>query len=170
MTVYNTKTAKQGKAKRVLPILPELRPHLEEAFNPEDDRCISRYQTSNLNLRKVFLEILAKAELKPWPRLFHNLRGSLQTDLSNRFPSHVVTAWLGNSEQVAKDHYLKVTGDHIAEACNKGVGQQVGTSLLSSTGNEPQPLPENSTKTKATAKTQGYAMASGTPNRNRTCD
>jgi hypothetical protein len=35
-------------------------------------------------LRKVILEILAKAELKPWPRLFHNLRGSLQTDLADK--------------------------------------------------------------------------------------
>lgn len=116
LTVYSSKTAKQGKAKRVVPILLELRPHLEDAFDPESDRCISRYQTRNLNLRKVFLDILTKAELKPRPRLFHNLRGSLQTDRADRLPSHVVTAWLGNSEPVAQVHKLKVTVEHIAAA------------------------------------------------------
>lgn len=100
---------------------------------------------SNLNLRKVFLEILTKAELKPWPRLFHNLRGSLQTDLADRFPSHVVTAWLGNSERVAQVHYLKVAAEHIA-AATQGVGQQVGTPLLSSSGSKGKPLPQNPTK------------------------
>ena len=169
LTVYSTKTAKQGKAKRVVPILPELRPHLEDAFDPESDRCISRYQTSNLNLRKVFLEILKKAELKAWPRLFHNLRGSLQTDLADRFPSHVVTAWLGNSERVAAAHYLKVTSEHIA-AATQGVGQQVGQTLAETNAIEGKPLPENSRKTKTTAKTQCSAMALDTPNRNRTCD
>lgn len=169
LTVYSTKTAKQGKAKRVVPILPELRPHLEDAFDPESDRCISRYQTSNLNLRKVFLEILTKAELKPWPRLFHNLRGSLQTDLADRFPSHVVTAWLGNSERVAQAHYLKVTAEHIATA-TQGVGQQVGTSLLSSSGSKGKPLPQNPTKTRESEKSLEIVGATGTPNRNRTCD
>ncbi len=169
LTVYSTKTAKQGKAKRVVPILPELRPHLEDAFDPESDRCISRYQTSNLNLRKVFLEILTKAEMKPWPRLFHNLRGSLQTDLADRFPSHVVTAWLGNSERVANAHYLKVTSEHIA-AATQGVGQQVGHSLAESNAIEGKPLPEKPRKTRATAKSLDSAMALSTPARTRTLD
>lgn len=139
LTVHMTKTAKQGKTKRVVPILPELRPHLEDAFDPEADRCISRYQTSNLNLRKMFLQILGKAKVKPWHRLFHNLRGSLQTDLADRFPLQCVTEWLGNSVKVATAHYLKVTADHITTATTHGVGHGVGTSLPESTelsGNE----------------------------------
>lgn len=170
LTIHSTKTAKQGKAKRVVPILPELRPHLEDAFEPEADRCIWRYQTTNLNLRKVFLEILAKAGLKPWPRLFHNLRGSLQTDLADRFPAHVVNAWIGNSERVAQAHYLKVTGEHIAAANAQGVGQQVGRSLLSSGVNEGKALPENSIKSRKSEKSLASSKGTGTPNRTRTCD
>jgi hypothetical protein len=136
-----------------------------------------------LNLRKGFLEILAKAGLKPWPRLFHNLRGSLQTDLANRFPLHVVTAWIGNSEKVAQAHYLKVTGDHIAAATGKvgqqqenaneivgRVGQVVGHSLAESKGKQQQLATANPTKTRAIAKTQCSAMAQGTPGRTRTYD
>jgi integrase len=169
LTVFATKTAKHGKTKRVVPILPELRPHLEDAFDPESERCISRYQTSNLNLRKVFLEILAKAELKPWPRLFHNLRGSLQTDLADRFPSHVVTEWLGNSERVANDHYLKVTHTHLLNA-TQGVGQQVGHSLAESTPKQGKSLPENPAKTEVLAKTQRGVVDISTPARTRTFD
>jgi integrase len=169
LNVYATKTARYGKTKRVVPILPELRPHLEDAFDPESERCISRYQTSNLNLRKVFLEILAKAKLKPWPRLFHNLRGSLQTDLADRFPSHVVTDWLGNSERVANAHYLKVTTTHLLSAI-QGVGQQVGHSLAESTSKQDEPPPENPAKTKVTAKAQGFVKAASSSGRTRTVD
>ena len=167
----------------MVPILPELRKHLEDAFDPESECCISRYQTSNLNLRKVFLDILAKAGPKPWPRLFHNLRGSLQTDLADRFPSHVVTAWLGNCERVARAHYLKVTSEHIATAtaqvghypdlANEYVdrmGQQVGHSLAESTSIEDKPVLANPTKTRAFAKSPDSTKTPSTPNRTRTCD
>jgi hypothetical protein len=100
MTIRSTKTGK-----RVMPILPELRPYLEDAFDPESDRCVSRYCESNVNMRKGFLQILKKAGLTPWPRLFHNLRGSLESDLAERYPIHTVVKWLGNSEGVAMRRY-----------------------------------------------------------------
>src|SRR5436190_2021364 len=56
------------------------------------------------------------AGLERWPRLFHNLRASRQTELSEDFPSHVVCAWLGNSEDIAREHYLKVTDAHFEKA------------------------------------------------------
>ena len=146
LTIYCTKTAKQGNSKRIVPILPELRTRLEDAFDPENERCISRYCTTNLNLRKMFLEILTKAKIDPWPRLFHNLRGSLQTDLQDKFPAHVVNAWLGNSERVAQKHYLKVTQEHIATAAKHRVGQGVGHTLAESAslaGNGQKKIPEN---------------------------
>lgn len=37
-----------------------------------------------------------------------NLRASRQTELEERFPSHVACAWLGNSEKIAREHYLQV--------------------------------------------------------------
>ena len=62
---------------------------------------------------------LAAAQLiiwGPWPRLFHNLRSSLQTELAERFPSHVVCDWLGNSEDIARKHYYQTTDQHFAMA------------------------------------------------------
>ena len=37
-----------------------------------------------------------------------NLRASCQTELSARFPLHVVCTWLGNTTTVATQHYLTV--------------------------------------------------------------
>src|SRR5687767_6032844 len=55
--------------------------------------------------------IIRKAGLTPWPRLFHNLRATRQTELNEQFPAHVVCAWIGNTEKVAQNHYLQVTDD-----------------------------------------------------------
>ncbi len=67
-------------------------------------------------LRKQFLTILKRAGVSPWPKLFHNLRATRETELEDRFPSHVVCAWIGNSPQVAKKHYLQVTDAHFEKA------------------------------------------------------
>ena len=40
--------------------------------------------------------------MKPWHRLFHNLRASSETDLENDFPTHVVCYWIGNNEAVTR--------------------------------------------------------------------
>ena len=54
------------------------------------------------------------------------MRSSCQTGLANKFPAHVVYQWLGNSEIVAKEHYLQVTEEHFQSACSpsKNLGQQ----------------------------------------------
>jgi hypothetical protein len=64
--------------------------------------------------------------LEPSERLFHNLRASRQTELTDIFPAHVVAKWLGNSVKVANDHYLQVTDEHFALAAQKS-GAKSGT-------------------------------------------
>jgi hypothetical protein len=68
----------------------------------------------NCNLRTQFERILKRAGVTPWPQLFHNLRSSRKTELAEQFPSHVVCNWLGNSEDIARKHYLQTTDDHFA--------------------------------------------------------
>lgn len=98
-----------GKASRTIPLFPELRSVLEECFElaaegavyvvDERMRASARGKASwrNCNLRTAFMKIVRRAGLTPWPRLFHNLRASRQTELAERFPAHVVCDWLGNS-------------------------------------------------------------------------
>jgi hypothetical protein len=70
----------------------------------------------NCNLRTTMQKIVTRAGLTPWKRLFHNLRASRQTELEDRFPSHVVCKWMGNSESIARKHFLKVTEEHFTTA------------------------------------------------------
>jgi hypothetical protein len=60
--------------------------------------------------------IVRRAGLKPWPKLFHNLRASRQTELAQWFPERVVCEWIGNSQVVAREHYLRVTEADFARA------------------------------------------------------
>ncbi|TWU21807.1 tyrosine-type recombinase/integrase [Bythopirellula polymerisocia] len=128
MTVPSQKTKKQGKPWRVVPLFPELRPYLSEAFDQAADGTefvINRYRDRSSNLRTQFCRIIKKAGVTIWPRLFQNLRASRETELANEYPLHVVTAWLGNTPKVATKHYLQVTDDHFRKAA-AGMGATVG--------------------------------------------
>jgi len=122
MLVRSPKTEHyEGKESRVVPIFPELRPHLLAAFEeakPGSEYVITRYRQANTNLRTQLQRILKRAGLKPWPRLFQNLRSSRQTELAVAWPEHIVCAWMGNSKAVAIKHYLQVREEDFARAAN----------------------------------------------------
>lgn len=119
-TVHSPKTEHHdGHESRLVPLVPEVAEALQNVQCQEQknsDYVITQYRLNNLNLRTQLKRILRKAGLEPWPKLFQNLRSSRETELAERFPLHVVTAWLGNSVTVAQKHYLQVTEAHIAEA------------------------------------------------------
>ena len=132
----------------------ELQPFLLECFEAADDGAeyvIERNRPpvlktgggwSHANLRTRFAKNIRRAGLEQWPRLWHNLRASRQTELADQFPSHVVCAWIGNSESVAREHYLQVTPEHIAKAIASrpltGVMPQVMPHGVASCGTESQ--------------------------------
>jgi integrase len=122
MTVRSPKTEHhEGKGSRIVPIFPEVRPYLEQVFEeaePGTEFVITRYRDANSNLRTTFEKIIRRAGLNPWQKLFQNLRSTRQTELAEKFPAHVVCAWMGNSEAVAKKHYLQVTDAHFDTACS----------------------------------------------------
>lgn len=103
----------EGKAERVMPLWPELRPYLEAArveAEPGAEFVITRYRSTNANLRTQLERIIRKAKLTPWPKLFQNLRSTRETELASEgHPVHLVCAWVGNSVAVAAKHYLQIT-------------------------------------------------------------
>jgi len=116
--IRSPKTERQGKPGRWLPIFPELRPFLEDAFEVAEAgvvNVLANLDASN-NLRTGLLRIIKRTGLTPWPRLFHNMRASRQTELTGVFPAHVVRAWIGNTEKVAEDHYLQVRDSDFERA------------------------------------------------------
>ena len=128
MLVHSPKTEHHvGKATRVVPVFPELRQYLEDARELAHDGAefvlpslrkpgAANGDWRSVNLGTMFGKIIKRAGLVPWPRAWHNLRSSRQTELTETFPSHVVTAWLGNSERIAEKHYLQVLDTHFEKA------------------------------------------------------
>jgi integrase len=108
---------------RWVPIFPELRPYLEEMFDRAEAGTVfvvNRFRDAKSNLRTQFMRILRRAGVKPWQRLFQNLRSSRETELVEVYPLHVVCEWIGNSARVAEAHYLQVTEDHYRRAAKSG--------------------------------------------------
>jgi integrase len=109
--------------KRSLPLFPELIPLLK-AMPKKGEKVFPDY-TPETNLRHHFMCQLLKAKIEPWPKIFQNLRSTRETELMETFPAHVVCAWLGNTEAVAKKHYLQVTDDHFRRATAQNTEQKI---------------------------------------------
>lgn len=54
-----------------------------------------------------------------------NLRASRETELRDELRSHVVDAWIGHCEEIAKRQDLMVTDDHFAQASEDAVRKPV---------------------------------------------
>jgi integrase len=111
LMVRSPKTARhEGHAVRLVPICPELRGILAEAYEQAADGeklILPRALTGASNLRTTFTKIITRAGHEPWRRLFQNLRASCATDWVEKYPNHVVAKWLGHSPMIAATHYLQ---------------------------------------------------------------
>ena len=105
---------------RVVPMFPELVDLFQTVFDNEAHKgtvhVITRYRTAAVNLRTQFQRYIEKAGVKPWPKLWQNLRASRATELADKFPSHVCAAWLGHTERIADAFYRQVTDEHFTRA------------------------------------------------------
>ena len=106
---------------RWVPIFPELRPYLDEAFDLAAEGAvflITRYRCPNCNLRTQLNRILRRTGLEPWPKLFHNLRATRETELAEVYPIHVVCSWIGHTAAIAQKHYLQVRDEDFDRAAD----------------------------------------------------
>jgi integrase len=122
ITIASPKTEKQGKAKRVIPLWPELRPLIESVIQkaPVDQVRLLPFILPGYNPHTQFLRLIERAGLKPWPKVWQNLRATRETELLKDFPIHVVCGWIGNTERIARRHYLQTTEEDF----DKAVGLQ----------------------------------------------
>jgi site-specific recombinase XerD len=108
---------------RWVPIFPELRPYLTKCFELAEEgaiHVITSYRSDNVNMRMQLERIIKRAGEKRWPKLFHNLRASRQTELAAEYPIHVVCEWIGNTAAIAAKHYLTVREEDFERACEGG--------------------------------------------------
>jgi integrase len=112
--VRSPKTKRYQSGIRVVPLFPELLEHFEDMrelapeFDPQKPETSLVFGGKPLNQQKL-PEVIAKAGIKPWTKVWMNLRATRATELAATHPEHVVVAWLGHTPQVAREHYLRVT-------------------------------------------------------------
>jgi integrase len=130
VTVRSPKTAGNANQEtREIPLFPELAPYLSQARDeaPKDfefvisdrHRKAERKGRLPVNLGTQLKRIVRRAGFTPWPRIWHNLRASRQTELNARFPLHVVCEWLGNTPAVAAASYLMVRESDFEAATDR---------------------------------------------------
>ena len=104
------KDRKAGKVQaRVIPLWPELRPLIENVLkkaSPEQVHLLPCI-LPGYNPHTQFVRLIERAGLNPWPKVWQNLRSTRETELLKDFPIHVVCGWIGNTERIARRHYLQ---------------------------------------------------------------
>ena len=112
-----------GKDRREIPIFPELVDPLLEVFEqmePGEEYILPfLQQVTGTALRKPVQAAMRAAQVKPWPKMWNALRASRVTELRETFPSHVVDAWLGHDDKVARKHYAQTLDEHFERALQK---------------------------------------------------
>ncbi len=87
-----------GRESRMLPLFPELRPHLEAVFDeaePGTTYVIAKHRIASANLRTTLERICDRAGVELWERAFQNMRATRETELTQEHPLHVVVAMVG---------------------------------------------------------------------------
>lgn len=129
MLVPEPKTERHaGRGLRKCPLFPEVHEALKKlkhtsewVIDSPDLRAAADRPTgwASANLRTHLLKRMKAAGIKPWPRLFHSMRATRQTELEREFGRTAACAWVGNTESVAEAHYLMVTSSDWQKATQK---------------------------------------------------
>ena len=135
MTVLSPKTEGVGKESRETPIFPELLPNLLDLqevstkTGPNDYLIQKRRTQSEANLRGRMSCLCIKAGVKRSPMIFQNLRSTRQTILEQFYPRKTVCEWMGNTEDVAENHYVQEQKEFRKIAAQKTTTETVITEV-----------------------------------------
>lgn len=126
-----------GGAVRTIPLFKELSEPLRTAWvrrNGDNEYVIAQHRSQAddvevfenfgwacCNLGKPFTDMLRKAGIPIWPKPFHAMRASCETDLINaRYDIKDVAYWMGHSPEIAVKHYLRHRKESFDRAVKEG--------------------------------------------------
>jgi integrase len=123
MTVWAPKT----KRRRIVPIGPELQPILRDAFETaEEGQLFVVTGVTPRNVWRDFQALRKRAGVKRYARWCHTLRKNRESDwMAAGFPFHVVVEWMGHSDEVARQHYLRVDENDLAAATHSPIPRKL---------------------------------------------
>jgi len=163
LTVRSPKTEHHsGRGERLVPIFDEVLAPLEECDHaaPEGARAIiTRYRDAGVNLRTQFQKILRRAGVEEWPRLFHAMRATRQTELARVLPIDHVCRIMGNSPLIASRHYLSMSAEDYEQA-RESCTQKCTQHLSETAGNDGKRTKQNRPKNaKNPGETEVFALS-----------
>lgn len=125
-----------GEAWRKCAMFPEVEAallELQEAAPAGEDYLFPHYRTQGTNATtSALLKAMKRAGVEykaPW----QNLRRTRSTELADRLPAHVVSAWMGHNDEIANAHYRRPTDDHYTAAAMFQTGGGGGGGGMSKT-------------------------------------
>jgi integrase len=138
--------ASKTKRRRVVPIAPELLPILEDARDDAlGDEPLIVTGIVKQNLWRDFRVICKRAGVEPYAKWCHTLRKNRESDwMAAGFPFHVVVDWMGHSDEVARQHYLRVNDADLNAAALTQIGAVLTQKLtqIEDSGPESDPEPD----------------------------
>lgn len=109
--------------KRWIPIFKELEPYLSARFDdaePGDVLAMPRFNgNQDANLNTQLYRYCKQAGVERWREGFQQMRRNAEINLCQTFPQHVVCRWIGHTQTVANEFYLRTTDEHFEMASKK---------------------------------------------------
>ena len=124
LLIRSPKTEHHGLAQRFMPIhSPVLRRLLEDAHERAPDGAVKVFPkiTPQSNLREAVEKLARRCGVKLWPKLFVNLRSSLETELLDKYPAADVASWMGHTVAIQQKHYAQVRQETFQRAVAEGL-------------------------------------------------
>lgn len=147
--VANDQWRPKDRDSRVVPVVPELRTSLLEAFGqaePGAEKVIAEGAINIKNISRDFTVLCGRAGVKRYAKPFHTLRKTCLTVWARQFPQHVVAAWAGHaSSETTSEYYLQVSEAEYEKAAGRTSSEPVVARLVARLANS-QPSSPSMTK------------------------
>jgi integrase len=118
------KTRRHHKTRRLVPIFPQLRPHLQRWIERADADCeylfprLRRHANQGTEAKRL----VKKAGIEPWGDFFNTLRASRETELMDQYGLRKACQWIGNTPGIAMRNYSLLR--HTAYEDEGGLGPE----------------------------------------------
>jgi len=114
--VMSPKTKRYARGgERTIPLFQEILGEIGK-LPRRDDLLFPNHQKTGQSLTDELQRVCRWAGVALWPKPWHNMRATRETELMEDFPIQVVASWMGHSPSIALTHYAQTTKDHLTKA------------------------------------------------------
>lgn len=99
----------KGGRQRLVPLFPEVRSPLLDVVLPLP---IQGRSLGGMTLAARLRRLCRRVGVRMWRAPWHSMRASLESELLQRYPQHVVCCWMGHTAAVSLQHYARPLAEH----------------------------------------------------------